>query len=124
MQEPSFDSSSQPVTEALLSMAVSGWRFSRSHLALVLSLDLTDQQRHMATLRFYRKHLTDTLRDLGYEVVDLEGHPVDVGLPVTVLNLADFDASDHLVIDQVLEPVIMRAGKVIRTGTVLARRID
>lgn len=111
------------LSDALLSLAVSGWRFSRAHVALVQSLALADQPRHMASVRFYQRHLEDTLRGLGYEVVDLTGHGIDPGLPVVVLNLGDFTARDLLVVDQVIEPVIMCDGSVVKTGTVVARKI-
>jgi hypothetical protein len=108
----------------LLRIATESWRFSRSFLALVRTLDLKDQNRHLASMRFFQRQLTDALRELGYELADLEGHRFDPGLPITVLNLSEFEAGDLLMIDQMLEPVILRGGAVVRTGTGLARRID
>jgi hypothetical protein len=62
------------------------------------------------------------LRDHGFELADIEGHPFDPGLPIAVINLADFAAEDTLVIDQVIEPVILKGGAVVKTGTALVRK--
>lgn len=108
----------------LLRVATDSWRFSRSFLGLVRTLDPKDQNRHLASMRFFQRQLTDALRELGYEFAEIEGQRFDPGLPITVLNLSEFQADDLLMIDQVLEPVILRNGAVVKTGTALARRID
>lgn len=108
----------------LLRVATDSWRFSRSFLGLVRNLDPKDQNRHLASMRFFQRQLTDALRELGYEFADIEGQQFDPGLPITVLNLSEFQADDLLMIDQVLEPVILKNGAVVKTGTALARRID
>jgi hypothetical protein len=52
------------------------------------------------------------------------GDPYDVGLPVTPVNIADFDKDAELVIDQVVEPTVMHNGKVIQMGTVLLKKAE
>lgn len=111
-----------PPQELALRLAVEGWRFSMTFLGLVEALDLQEQSRHLASWRFYRKQLNDTIQDLGFQIVDLVGHPFDVGLPVRALNLSEFQPDEQLIIDRMLEPVILKDGQVARTGTVMVRR--
>lgn len=115
---------SPPDHSVLLRVATESWRFSRSFVGLVKTLDPKDQNRHLASVRFFQRQLTEAIRELGYEFAEIEGQRFDPGLPITVLNLSEFEAGDVLMIDQVLEPVILRDGAVVKTGTGLARRID
>jgi hypothetical protein len=44
------------------------------------------------------------------------------GAAATALNLGDFDADDQLVIDQMIEPIVMSASGLLRTGTMMLRK--
>jgi hypothetical protein len=56
-------------------------------------------------------------------VVNVEGHPFDTGMAATPLNIEEFDATDTLVVDQMVEPIIMGPEGLIRTGTVTLRKV-
>jgi len=43
-------------------------------------------------------------------------------MAATALNIADFGADDHLLVDQMLEPIIMGADGLVRAGTVMLRK--
>ena len=45
----------------------------------------------------------------------------DVGIAATPLNLSDFDKDEELLIDQVIEPIVMFQGKVVKSGVVLLK---
>jgi hypothetical protein len=122
IDEGKGDSTRDPADVVALRLAIEGWRFSLSFLGLVEALDLREQNRHMSSWRYYRKQLNDAVENLGFQLVDLQGHPFDVGLPVKALNLAEFQADEQLVIDRMLEPVILKDGQVARAGTVMVRR--
>ena len=40
------------------------------------------------------------------------------------MNIGDFEPEDELVIDQMIEPIVMRAEGLIRPGTVTLRKAD
>jgi hypothetical protein len=44
-------------------------------------------------------------------------------LAATALNLEDFGADDVLIVDQMLEPIIMGKDELVRTGTVILRKV-
>ena len=55
--------------------------------------------------------------------MNLEGQPYDTGMAASPINIADFAPDDHLVVDQMVEPVIMGGNGIVRTGTVMLKRI-
>lgn len=55
-------------------------------------------------------------------IVNIEGQNFDPGMAATALNLEEFAASDVLVVDQMIEPIVMDRCGVVRTGTVTLRK--
>ena len=41
-------------------------------------------------------------------IVNLEGHEFDVGMAAKSLNIDEFESEDTLVVDQMIEPIIIR----------------
>lgn len=61
---------------------------------------------------------------LGVEIITLSG-AYQPELPVTPLNIDDFEVDDKLVIDEMIEPVIKEQGssKVLRMGKVMLKKV-
>ena len=57
-------------------------------------------------------------------IENIEGHPFDTGVAATPLNIEEFEPDDKLIIDQMLEPVVMSSTGVVRTGTVILKKIN
>jgi hypothetical protein len=124
MDEIIADVTSDPVKNALLSLAVESWRFTRAYLRLVSKLDAGDQNRFASQYRFFQKQLEDKLNTVGFRLVNIEGLPFDPGMAATAINISDFLAEDRLIVDQMLEPIIMGEAGVIKMGTVLLRKVE
>ncbi|MDA8214367.1 MAG: hypothetical protein M0Z64_03710 [Nitrospiraceae bacterium] len=124
MNETAADISSDPVKNALLSLVVEGWRFTRAYLRLVSKLDAGDQNRFASQYRYFQKQLEDKLNTVGFRLVNIEGLPFDPGMAATAINISDFHAEDRLIVDQMLEPIIMSEAGVIKMGTVLLRKVE
>jgi hypothetical protein len=122
MNETVADISSDPVKNALLSLAVEGWRFTRAYLRLISKLDAGDQNRFASQYRYFKKQLEDKLGDVGFRLVNIEGLPFDPGMAATAINISDFFPKDKLIVDQMLEPIIMSETGVVKMGTVLLRK--
>jgi len=45
-------------------------------------------------------------------------------MAATPLNIEEFKPEDTLIVDQMLEPIVMGANGVIRTGTVMLKRMN
>ena len=110
--------------QALLSLAVEGWKFSRSYLRLISQLDAGEMKRFNSQLRYFQKQLESNLNDVGYKLVNLEGQPFDPGMAATAINASDFSQEDKLIVDQMLEPVIMNNEGIIKMGTVILKQVS
>jgi hypothetical protein len=82
-------------------------------------MDPTEQQRYAAQLRFFQNALHGSTAAAELELVNLEGQPYDPGVAATALNLADFAPDDTLIVAQMLEPIIMQQGRILKAGTVI-----
>mgnify|MGYP001572982869 CR=1 FL=1 len=110
--------------DALLAIAVEGWRFTRAYLRLISKLDAGDQNRFASQYRYFQKQLEDKLGDVGFRLVNIEGLPFDPGMAATAINISDFLSEDRLIVDQMLEPIIMSETGIVKMGTVLLRKAE
>ena len=60
----------------------------------------------------------------GLKLVNVEGHPYDVGMAASALNLGDFGPDDVLFVEQMLEPIIMGPTGLRKQGTVMLRKVE
>lgn len=109
--------------KSLLDVAVESWRFGRLFDRLLLKLDAGEQGRYRGQFRWFHRKLEDALMDAGLQIVNIEGQAFDPGIAATPLNIEEFGSEDALVVDQMLEPIIMGSGGVVRTGTVTLRKV-
>ena len=108
--------------DIIINITIETWRFRRVCERLLTRLDAGDQQRYKNQLRWFEKKLEEFLTEVGWQIVDVEGHPFDPGIAATPLNIEDFDAEDSLIVDQMLEPIIMGNEGLVKTGTVTVKR--
>jgi len=87
-------------------------------------LDAGESGRYISQLRYYLKSVESSLETAGLKLVNLEGQVYDPGMAATALNLGDFSPDDQLVVDQMLEPIIMGSEGLLKTGTVMLRRVE
>lgn len=109
--------------DALLDLAVEGWRFARLFTRVLTKLDAGEGARYANQVRYFIKRTEESLDAAGMRLVNLEGQPYDTGLPATALNIEDFVPEDRLFVDQMLEPVIMGPQGVVKTGTIMLRKV-
>lgn len=116
------DSVVHPSDGPLIDIVVDSWRFSRTFERVLTKLDAGEASRYVSQLRFYHKRLDETLASAGLRLVDLKGQSYDPGMAATALNVADFGPDDHLIVDQMIEPLIMDQTGVRRIGTIMLKR--
>ena len=110
--------------DTITSMAIESWRFSRVFDRLLTKLDAGEPKRHKSQLRWFSRKIEESLEQVDLRIVNVEGHPFDPGMAATPLNIEDFDSEDSLIVDQMLEPIIMGKDGLVKTGTVILRRIE
>ena len=117
------DAALSPAHKALIQLATESWRITRLFMRLLQRVEPVDQQRYAAQLRFFLSTLEESIATAELNLVNLEGQPFDAGMAATPLNLADFAAGDTLVVDQMLEPIIMGSGRILKSGTVVLKKV-
>ena len=116
-------SAPQPLgTESLVELAVESWRFSRLFAKLTSKLDAGESSRYVNQYRYYVKKIESILERAGLRIVNVEGQLYDPGMAASALNIEDFEGDDHLLVDQMLEPIIMGNDGIVRAGTVMLRK--
>jgi hypothetical protein len=109
--------------DALIDLAVDSWKFSRLFIRVISKLDAGEQNRYANQMRFFQKRIDNAVEIAGARIVSIEGQPFEPGMAATPLNIEDFSEGDALFVDQMLEPIIMGDNGVIRTGTMMLRKL-
>ena len=108
--------------DAVINLAIESWRFAKNYERMIKRLDTNQTQRYTRQLQQFVKKAEESLSEVGLRVVNVEGFPYDPGMKVTPINIEHFEPDDHLVVDQMLEPIIMEGTVLAKTGTVTLRR--
>lgn len=87
---------------------------------IINHLSPDEQKRYLGQINWFVKKCQEFITNAGYSFVVPEGM-YDVGIAATPLNLSDFDKDEELLIDQVIEPIVMFQGKVVKSGVVLLK---
>lgn len=119
-----IQNNSEVLFKSLIDISVESWRFSRLFARLLSKLDAGEGDRYTSQYRYYLKKLEETLAGAGLILVNVEGQPYDAGVAATALNIGDFGADDVLVVEQMIEPIIMGSGGLVRRGTVMLRKVE
>ncbi len=118
------DKAFAPATAAaLIDLAVDSWKFARLFTRVISKLDAGEQARYANQIRFFQKRIDSTSEVAGARIVTIEGQPFEPGMAATPLNLEDFEDGDALFVDQMLEPIVMGSDGVLRTGTMMLRKL-
>ena len=113
---------SEALEQSLIEVAVETWRFARLFARVLSRLDAGEQARYASQLRYFQKKVEEHLEAVGLKLVSVEGAPFDSGIAAAAVNLEDFRPDDPLLIEQMVEPIVMGAEGLKRSGTVLLRK--
>ena len=109
--------------QILVNVAIESWRFTRLFARVLAKVDAGEVPRYVNQLRYYLKSLEENLEAAELKLVNLEGLPYDAGIAASALNIGDFAPEDVLVISQMVEPIIMGADGLVRSGTVMLQKV-
>ena len=110
--------------KALIDMAIDGWKFSKLFSRVLAKLEAGETTRYVSQLQYFSERLQSNLDLAGIRLVNLEGHPFDSGVAASALNVGDFAPDDELVVDQMVEPIIMGPEGLLRSGTIMLRKVQ
>lgn len=110
--------------EAMINLATESWRFAKGFERGLTQLSPARARRRTSQLQWFLKKTEESLEDIGLRIVNIEGYPYDPDMSATPVNIEDFEPEEHLVVDQMLEPIIMDGTVLAKTGTVILRRTE
>jgi len=109
--------------QSVINMAVEFWRISKIFDRLLTKLDAGEQNRYKSSFLWFIKKVEEALGQAELHIENVEGLPFDPGMAATPLNIAEFDANDTLMVEQMIEPIIMGKEGLVKTGTVTLRKV-
>lgn len=114
----------EQMLNSLISIGSELQRFEKVFLHAINKLDADEQNKYISQFNWFSRRVDKALVAAGLTIVNLEGKKYDPGMAVTPVNIDEFDPADQLYVTQMIEPVIMSNGSILRTGTVLLGRIE
>jgi hypothetical protein len=117
------NASVERLRKSIIDMAVESWRFRRVFEKAMSKLDAGESSRYINQFAWFIKKVDIALENAGLRIANIEGQDYDIGMAVTPLNMDEFEESDRLFVEQMIEPIIMDAESVARTGTVILGRV-
>lgn len=111
------------MTEKDLEFVLELQRFPGIINKMLMDLSPDKQKKYSGSVKWFFQKADEFIANNGVSFIAPSG-VYDIGLPVSALNLSDFEKDANLVIDQVIEPVVMYDGKVVKTGTVLLKKAE
>ncbi|MDR0816754.1 MAG: hypothetical protein LBN28_05135 [Desulfovibrio sp.] len=118
------DSPPNVLRETIISMAIESWRFSKMFERLLTKMDAGEKGRYINQFRWFLKKIGESLDQAGLRLVNVEGTLFEPGIAATPMNIEDFDTHDTLMVEQMLEPIIMGKEGLVKTGSVILRKVE
>lgn len=110
----------EKLEDALINIVLESWRFAKSYKDMLSKLDAENYSRYCGRYSYFRKKLDEIINSLNLKLVEIsQGTDYDIGMAVTPINISDFNSDDLLQIEQMLEPIIICDGSIIKTGSVI-----
>lgn len=105
--------------DAVVELIAEGWRmsqFTKNFTARIADDKL--RKKFSNQIARFDKKLSSTAETFGLEILDFTGEEFESGLPVTPINLADFEAEEKLFVAAMLEPTIKFANssEIVKCG--------
>lgn len=108
----------------LVGLALENWRFARVFERALAKMAPADVKKFSNSHSFFLKRTSQALDKFGIRVVSLEGKAYSEGQPVSVVNSDEFEGLDHLIIEQMVEPILMGPDGVYRAGSVRLKALE
>lgn len=117
-------SQNEVLTNSIGDIASELYRFRRVFSKAISKLDADEQSKYMSQFAWFSKRVDKAVDNAGLRILDVKGQLFDPGMAVTALNIEDFDTTDVLYIEQMMEPIIMKGDCIQKTGTVILGRVE
>ena len=110
--------------EIIVKIVTENWRLMKLFMKVITKLGASEANRHLNQVRYFQKTIHDSLDEAGMKLVNLEGQFFDAGIAATPLNIDEFEADDKLVVEQMIEPLIMKDGIIRKQAIINLIKVD
>lgn len=107
------------IEDKIIETVTEFYKFNGTFNRMLSRVPNYETQRYLSKYLWVKKKITELADSIEIQINDFTGMDFDPGLPISVLNIDEFEADDELVISQMLEPVILKSGKLLKSGTAL-----
>lgn len=97
------------------------WRIQKSYESALEKTEEKVRKRYENQIRFFVKRITTLCQENGYKLINYEGNAFDPGFPIDVVNMSEFSDTEKIMVAQMLEPVIMKENRVLKSGLAIVR---
>lgn len=109
---------------AIADIALEEWKFRNAFRRMLASVPYSEQAKYSSRYLWFSKKVEQAVQQAGLQIISVEGQPFDIGMAIAPLNLEDFEETEGLYIDQMIEPILMKDDKVFRNGTAILGRTE
>ena len=110
--------------EIIIRIVTENWRLMKLFIKVITKLDATETTRYLNQVRYFQKTINDSLNEAGMKLVNLEGQFFDTGMAATPLNIDEFETDDKLIVEQMIEPLIMKDGIIRKQAIINLVKVD
>ena len=106
-------------SDVLVRLLVEHWKVLRAFERTILRLPVEHRNRSAAQLNYSLGVLDTLVKEAGLRLVVFDGQIYSANMPATAVNAEDFAEGAALVVEQTVEPALIRDMTVIHFGRVL-----
>ena len=110
--------------EIIIKIVTENWRLMKLFMKVITKLDASEANRYLNQVRYFQKTIHDSLDEAGMKLVNLEGQFYDVGMAATPLNIDEFENEDKLIVEQMIEPLIMKDGTIRKQAIINLVKVE
>ncbi len=110
--------------EIIVKIVTENWRLMKLFMKVLTKLDVSEANRYLNQVRYFQKTIHDSLDEVGMKLVNLEGQIFDAGMAATPLNIDEFETDDKLIVEQMIEPLIMKDGTIRKQAIINLVKVE
>lgn len=113
--------SSEKTEQFICGLLTEVWRMQKSYESVLEKTEEKVRKRYENQSRFFVKRIMTLCQENGFKLVNYEGSAYDPGFPIDVVNMSEFSDTEKIMVAQMLEPVIMKDNRVLKSGLAIVR---
>ncbi len=110
--------------KVIVNIIIENWRLMKLFIKVSSKLNPIENNRYLNQIRYFIKTIHNNLEEVQMKIVNLEGQKYDSGMAATALNIDEFNIDDELMVEQMLEPLIMKNGQILKQAVINLKKVN